>query len=256
MNYIKIGDTLYPAEHYCTIPSDGGWDRREARQFTLTMTSAEAMEIFVGGVEWALVRQRHVVGGDGETQTVSDIVDQSEFSVAGAVTDNRDGTSTIKMGKPTQGEVLSVLSGGAALSMAEAAVCRQAISADANKVERTDEEALAVRSIYPHWEDLIGQNAEVGFRFTCGGKLFRVRTQHVFSEQWIPGDGTESLYTVIDESHAGTLEDPIPYEGNMELKQGLYYSQSGVVYLCTRDSGQPVTHALVDLVGLYVEVTE
>ena len=54
--------------------------------------------------------------------------------------------------------------------------------------------------------------------------------------------------------HAGTLDDPIPYDGNMELTEGLYYIQDEIVYLCTRSSGQPVYHALSALVGLYVEV--
>ena len=41
------------------------------------------------------------------------------------------------------------------------------------------------------------------------------------------------------------------------LEEGKYYSQDGKVYLCTRDSGIPLTHALSELVGLYVEeITE
>lgn len=52
---------------------------------------------------------------------------------------------------------------------------------------------------------------------------------------------------------AGTADDPIPYEGNMALENGKYYSQDGVVYRCTRDTGNPVFHALSELVGLYVE---
>ena len=43
-------------------------------------------------------------------------------------------------------------------------------------------------------------------------------------------------------------------DGNMELFEGLYYIQNGIVYLCTRNTEQPVYHALSDLVGLYVEV--
>lgn len=57
-----------------------------------------------------------------------------------------------------------------------------------------------------------------------------------------------------DGAHAGTADDPIPYEGNMALENGKYYSQDGVVYRCTRDTGNPVFHALSELVGLYVEV--
>lgn len=72
----------------------------------------------------------------------------------------------------------------------------------------------------------------------------------------MPGEGTESLYTRIDETHAGTLSDPIPYNGNMALEAGKYYSQSGAVYLCTRDTVNPVYSALADLVGLYVEKGE
>ena len=50
-----------------------------------------------------------------------------------------------------------------------------------------------------------------------------------------------------------TLTDPIPYSGNMALESGKYYSQSGAVYLCTRDTVNPVYSDLADLVGLYVE---
>ena len=37
------------------------------------------------------------------------------------------------------------------------------------------------------------------------------------------------------------------------LKSGLYYVQSGVVYLCTRDTGSPVYNTLAELAGIYVE---
>ena len=67
------------------------------------------------------------------------------------------------------------------------------------------------------------------------------------------GVGTESLYTRIDETHDGTLYDPIPYEGNMALVSGKYYSQDGVTYLCSRDTVNPVYNPLCELVGIYVE---
>lgn len=118
----------------------------------------------------------------------------------------------------------------------------------------TDDEALEVSTLYPKWEELASQSAEAGARFTYGGKLYKVIQAHTFSAEWIPGSGTESLYAEINETNEGTLEDPIPYEGNMELTEGTYYSQGGVVYRCTRSTGQPVYHALSDLVGLYVEV--
>ena len=140
------------------------------------------------------------------------------------------------------------------MKLKDAKTYRAAIEAGANAVERSDLDALAVKDIYPAWESLIGQTVNVDFKLTYDGKLYKVIQSHTIQADWIPCVGTESLYTVIDEGHAGTLDDPIPYDGNMELTEGLYYIQDGIVYLCTRSTGQPVYHALGDLVGLYVEV--
>ena len=51
----------------------------------------------------------------------------------------------------------------------------------------------------------------------------------------------------------GTAQDPIPYEPPMEILSGKYYTEGGILYLCTRDSGTALTHTLAQLVGLYVE---
>lgn len=72
-----------------------------------------------------------------------------------------------------------------------------------------------------------------------------------------PGStGIESLWEEICEQHDGTKYDAIPYNGNMALEAGKYYTQDGVLYQCTRDTGNPVSHALNALVGIYVEVVE
>ena len=63
-----------------------------------------------------------------------------------------------------------------------------------------------------------------------------------------------ALYTVIDVAHSGTQDDPIPYNGNMALQSGKYYTQNNILYLCNRDTVNPVYNALAELVGLYVEV--
>lgn len=140
------------------------------------------------------------------------------------------------------------------MKLKDAKMYRAAIEAGANAVERSDLDALAVKDIYPAWESLIGQTVNVDFKLTHDGKLYKVIQAHTVQADWFPGVGTESLYAVIDEGHTGAEDDPIPYDGNMELTEGLYYSQDGIVYLCTRSTGQPVYHALSDLVGLYVEV--
>lgn len=121
-----------------------------------------------------------------------------------------------------------------------------------------DAEALKIKSIYPLWEKVIGKKVDPGYKFIYEEDLYKVITPDklVIQEHYIPGQGTESLYTRIDETHAGTPEDPIPYNGNMELFNGKYYIQNGVIYECIRDSGTPLYHNLTDLVGTYVEIYE
>ena len=122
-----------------------------------------------------------------------------------------------------------------------------------------DAEALTVKPLYPVWEDLVKlgivKTDEEGYKFTYNGDLYKCRDANPqFQATWIPGIDTAALYTRIDETHAGTIDDPIPYDGNMELEKGKYYSQDGIVYRCTRDTGIPVYQPLKDLVGIYVEV--
>lgn len=118
-----------------------------------------------------------------------------------------------------------------------------------------DDQAVKVKHLYDQWETLIGTTAVPGLRFLYGEDLYKVTgIEHTFSREWMPGIDTAALYTRIDESHAGTIDDPIPYEGNMVLEQGKYYAQGGVTYRCIRDTGIAVYNPLADLVGIYVEV--
>lgn len=122
-----------------------------------------------------------------------------------------------------------------------------------NALTVDDQTALRMIAFYPDWET--DKAYAAGDKLVSGGKLWKVLQAHTSQSTWVPGaTGTESLYTQIDEEHDGTKYDPIPYNGNMELKNGLYYSQEGVLYHCTRDTGKPVYNALSELVGLYVEV--
>ena len=140
---------------------------------------------------------------------------------------------------------------------AEAEAMKPAVSMAVQRLP--DAEALTVKPLYPVWEDLVKlgivKTDEEGYKFTYNGDLYKCRDANPqFQATWIPGIDTAALYTRIDETHAGTIDDPIPYDGNMELVSGLYYSQDGIVYRCTRDTGIPLYHPLKDLVGIYVEV--
>lgn len=115
----------------------------------------------------------------------------------------------------------------------------------------SDAEALQIKAIYPEWA--AGAAYEVENKALYHDVLYKCIQAHTAQESWTP-DVTASLWTVIDEAHAGTIEDPIPYSGNMALEHGKYYAQDGIIYLCTRDTGIAVHSALKDLVGHYVEV--
>lgn len=112
----------------------------------------------------------------------------------------------------------------------------------------TDQQAVRVKSIYPKWSGLEDgttltkqDEATYGTEITKvlgdDGKLYKVITTHQKQADWAPGSGTESLFTVIDEEHAGTQEDPVPWSTNMICYNGKYYTYNGVLYKCIRDSG-------------------
>lgn len=148
-----------------------------------------------------------------------------------------------------------IASGGAGVD--PALFSASVVVARANAQELDDEQALQAKALYPAWAEVVGQTVKKRFKFVYEEALYKtIQDDLLIQEQNVPGQGTESLYTRIDETHAGTQEDPIPYAGNMELEQGKYYSQGGVTYLCNRDTGQAVFQPLADLVGIYVEIVE
>jgi hypothetical protein len=114
-----------------------------------------------------------------------------------------------------------------------------------------DTDALEAVELFEPWAAGVDYAADQRIRY--GDKLYRVVQAHTSQADWTP-DITPALYAEVAKPGDGTRDNPIPYSGNMALEQGKYYTQGGVVYLCTRDTVNPVYNALADLVGLYVEV--
>lgn len=137
--------------------------------------------------------------------------------------------------------------------ISESEVMSMLIKEQINTLSVDDATAVRMTVFYPEWEK--GKQYTVGYKVQYHGKLYKVIQAHTSQETWTP-DITASLYTRIDEVHDGTKYDPIPYEGNMTLYNGKYYSQDGVTYLCNRDTGNPVYNKLSELIGIYVEVVE
>lgn len=108
------------------------------------------------------------------------------------------------------------------------------------------------------FEELVGKTVTQGTKFRAtdseDADLYKtIQPELTIQAHYPPGVGTESLYIRIDETHDGTRYDPIPYDGSMALENGKYYIQNDIVYLCNRDTVNPVHNDLSALVGLYVK---
>ena len=107
MIYFKANNTEYPASIAGKI-TDRDWDGRASKSITLEMEYTAASQLFVDGLSWSIVQRDTVPVYDkdgnptGETEEQVQEWDNSDYNVAGSITDNRNGTCTCKMGKKTQ----------------------------------------------------------------------------------------------------------------------------------------------------------
>ena len=129
MTFIKINGTLYPAAISGKM-ADREWGNRESKSITLEMDYATAIALFVDGCAWSIVEQNDVPvfqkdehgeivldenGAPIQTSTEMQETewDNSEYNLAGDLTDHRDGTVTVKMGKLTElEEAYEIMLGG------------------------------------------------------------------------------------------------------------------------------------------------
>lgn len=129
MTFVKINETLYPATVSGRV-QDKDWDNRESKAITLKMDYATAIGLFVDGLAWSIVQQNEVPvfeqNENGEpvldengnpiqtgTEMQETEFDNSEYNLAGDLTDHRDGRITAKMGKLTDlEEAYEIMLGG------------------------------------------------------------------------------------------------------------------------------------------------
>lgn len=130
-----------------------------------------------------------------------------------------------------------------------------------NTYALSDEQALKVKDLYPAWEDLVGQALTAGYKLTYNGDLYKVIQAHTAQSDWLPS-ATPALYGLVgtevseEGEHAGTREDPIPYEQMMVIEQGKYYTQDGILYVGLMDAPNGYPNDLKDLATLAQKVTE
>lgn len=97
MTYIKINGEIYQAGISGSL-RDYSWGERASKSITLTMSYADAAALFVDNIAWSIVMDVETESGE----TVQEEYDNSEYCIAGDITDHRDGTVTAKMGKLTE----------------------------------------------------------------------------------------------------------------------------------------------------------
>ena len=123
------------------------------------------------------------------------------------------------------------------------------------RTDISDEDALKRPLLVYAWDTYIGDSLTTGQIVSYNNTLYRVR-QNIASvlDGQSPSLDTAALYEAIEVEASGTIDDPIAYVPPMEIFSGKYYTQHGVLYRCTRDSGTALSHDLSALVGLYVVV--
>ena len=237
--YVKVNNTEYPAA-VSGANNDRTWDGRDTKIITLTMTHAEVAALLPDNTPWSIVQRETVDVLDeqgkptGETKEVVNEYDNSEYSLSGAITDHRDGTVSIKMGKPTESELSEATVTalvGQSITPQRAARLRPMIEAAATSLP--DSDAATAVELFPKWAYPVSYI--VGNRVSDGGKLYKCRQAHTSQTDWNPA-ATPALWTVIDVTHAGTQDDPIPAARGMEYTYGLYYKdpEDTKLYKCER----------------------
>ena len=111
MTRIKINGQTYDATVSGTS-RDTSWGGRKSKSITLAMEYATAMDTFADDVPWSILYQGPDYYDPELQQTVTPEVeeyDNSDYCLLGDITVHRDGTVTVKMGKPTAEELNQIL---------------------------------------------------------------------------------------------------------------------------------------------------
>ena len=223
--FIKVNGQEYPAE-VIYLYKDRSWNDRDVRNVFLNLPYDQVVALMPTSTKWSSILK--------DDDVVVEETDMSEFSIAGQVVDYRDGTVSIKMGKPTETEsakaTVTALA-GEPVTYARAVKLRPII--EQAVVSLSDGEAASVPELITAWAYPVDY-AE-GDRRSYGGKVHKCRQAHTSQADWTP-DKTPALWAVIDAEHAGTQNDPIPAARGMEYEYGKYYldGEDGKTYLCER----------------------
>lgn len=111
MIQVRINNQIYDA-NVSGLRNDSLWENRESKSITLAMDYATAVATFADDVPWSILYQPSDYYDPETQQMVTPPVeeyDNSDYCILGDITVHRDGTVTVKMGKPTGEELYNIL---------------------------------------------------------------------------------------------------------------------------------------------------
>lgn len=117
----------------------------------------------------------------------------------------------------------------------------------------TDEEAKKVPTLFPVWKDLIGEYIELDKRVWYNNSLYKCILAHTSQVSWTPTAATNLWRNISEEAQEadGSIEHPYTWEIGMTSYEGKYYTENNKLYLCTRDSIDPLNFSIADLINIY-----
>lgn len=250
---VKINESTYTLKSSFGATETMKGYRRDVLTLTIESEYSAVAADFIDGATFIIV-------DDMQTEYEYD-----SHTVAGPITDNRDGTVIVKMGaantaeqdaldKAAAAEAEIVAIAGAPVT--DVAMVRAVVEAGAATL--SDGEAAKMPSLSQKW--VVGEAVEPGDRryYEPTGRLYKVRDgqAHTTQADWTP-DITPAMWAVVgDPGEAGTIDDPITAAKGMEYEYGLYYfdPEDGKTYLCEREGEEPgnkiilqyLPHELID----------
>lgn len=123
----------------------------------------------------------------------------------------------------------------------------------------SDDEAKKVPALFHLWTDhKQGDSIASGVREWYKGSLYKCITPHNWQSDWAPDVATSLWANVSEESQEadGSREHPFVWESGMISYNGKYYTENGILYLCIRDSGNPLYFPISSLIGTYFQIAE
>lgn len=243
MTQVKINGQTYDATISGTF-RDLSWNGRDSKSITLSMDYVTAITTFLDDVQWSILHQppEYI---DPETQeTVKPDIeeyDNSDYCVAGPITDNRDGTVTVKMGRPLPEETLSTLTGGVAPTSAQARVMRSTMESmfQVQASSMTTDQQIKTRFMAPVWKP--GDHILGEIYCTTPDSVWKCR--QAYNNDVYPdiNPDTETWYTFNIPLHGTTPETALAFVPPKEA-ESRYRSEEYMVWTdntiqhCIRDT--------------------